>query len=203
MGHIYEIDGVIPVVHPDAYIHPEAVIIGDVIIGAECYVGPCACLRGDFGRIVVEHGANIQDTCVVHSFPEEDTRVEPGGHIGHGAVLHGCHIKRNALVGMNAVVMDHAVVGENAFVAAMAFVKAGMEIPDNTLVAGTPARVIRELTEKEIGWKSEGAAQYQQLAARSRHTLRPVTPLREVEADRPRVKVGSEGFATLNKTRSR
>ncbi len=201
MGHIYEIDGVIPVVHPHAFIHPEAVIIGDVIIGADCYIGPCACLRGDFGRIVIERGANIQDTCVVHSFPEEDTRVAPGGHIGHGAVLHGCHIKRNALVGMNAVVMDHAVVGENAFVAAMAFVKAGMQVPDNTLVAGTPARVIRELTDKEIGWKSEGTAQYQQLAVRSRNTLRPVTPLREVEPDRPRVKVTSQDMATLSKSR--
>lgn len=200
MARVYEIDGVVPVVDPSAWVHPEAVLIGDVIIGPECYIGPCASLRGDFGRIVVERGANIQDTCVIHAFPDEDVVVEESGHIGHGAVLHGCRIGRNALVGMNAVVMDHAVVGENSFVAAMAFVKAGMQIAPNTLVAGTPARVIRELGAKEIGWKTEGTATYVDLVRRSRDTLREATPLTAVEADRKRVQVGPVGVTTKKQT---
>jgi len=132
----YEIDGLIPVVHPTAFVHPTAILIGDVIVGPGCYVGPAASLRGDFGRLVLEEGSNLQDTCVMHGFPGTDTVLEANGHVGHGAVLHGCRVKRNALVGMNAVVMDNAVVGESAMVAACAFVKAGMEIPPRVLAAG-------------------------------------------------------------------
>lgn len=186
---VYEIDGVTPVIDPSAYVHPTAVLIGDVIVGPRCYVGPAACLRGDFGRLVLKEGANIQDTCVMHGFPNSDTIVEEDGHIGHGAVLHGCIIKRNALVGMNAVVMDGAVVGESSIVAAMAFVKAKFEVPDRTLVAGSPARVIRELSEKEIEWKSQGTAQYQDLAVRSLKTMREVEALTHVEPDRKRLEI--------------
>ena len=132
---IYEYEGVKPVVDPTAYIHPTAVLIGDVIIGPKCFVGPCAVLRGDIGRLIMKEGSNMQDTCVVHSFPGDDTIVEENGHIGHGAILHGCIIKRNAMVGMNAVVMDNAVIGENSFVAAMAFVKAGTIVPPNVPAA--------------------------------------------------------------------
>ncbi|MBT9497723.1 MAG: phenylacetic acid degradation protein PaaY, partial [Zoogloea sp.] len=142
---VYAIDGIVPVVDPTAYVHPSAVLIGDVIVGPDCYVGPCASLRGDFGRLILERGANLQDTCVMHGFPGTDTVVEENGHIGHGAVLHGCRIRRNALVGMNAVIMDNAIVGESSIVAASAFVKAGAEIPPRVLVAGMPAKVIREL----------------------------------------------------------
>ncbi|WP_409522534.1 phenylacetic acid degradation protein PaaY [Nitrincola sp. MINF-07-Sa-05] len=184
---VYAIDGITPVVHPTAFVHPTAVLIGDVIIGPRCYVGPAACLRGDFGRLVLEEGANIQDTCVMHGFPGTDTIVEQDGHIGHGAVLHGCVIKRNALVGMNAVVMDGAVVGESAMVAAMAFVKAKFVVPDRTLVAGSPARIIRELSDQEIGWKELGTKQYQDLAIRSLNTMQEVEALTEVEADRKRM----------------
>ncbi|WP_043112292.1 phenylacetic acid degradation protein PaaY, partial [Pseudacidovorax intermedius] len=137
----YAIEGVVPVVDPSAYVHPTAVLIGDVHVGPGCYVGPAACLRGDFGRVVLEAGSNVQDTCVIHGFPERDTVVRENGHIGHGAVLHSCVIGRDALVGMNAVVMDEAVVGERTIVAACAFVPAGMQIPDASLVAGVPARV--------------------------------------------------------------
>lgn len=186
---VYEIDGVIPVIDPTAYVHPTAVLIGDVIIGPRCYVGPAACLRGDFGRLVLKEGANIQDTCVMHGFPNSDTVVEENGHIGHGAVLHGCVIKKNALVGMNAVVMDGAVVGESSIVAAMAFVKAKFEVPDRTLVAGSPAKIIRELTDKEIQWKSQGTAQYQDLAVRSLKTMREVEALTTVEPDRKRLEI--------------
>lgn len=140
----YSIEGVIPVVDPSAYVHPTAVLIGDVIVGPDCYVGPTACLRGDFGRIVLQRGANVQDTCVIHGFPGHDTVVEENGHIGHGAVLHSCTVRRDALVGMNAVVMDEAVVGEQAIVAACAFVRAGMQIPPRTLAAGLPAKVVRD-----------------------------------------------------------
>ena len=182
----YEIDGLIPVIDPAAYVHPTAVLIGDVIVGPRCYVGPLASLRGDFGRIVLREGSNLQDTCVMHGFPSSDTVVEPDGHIGHGAVLHGCVIERNALVGMNAVVMDEAVVGESSIVAACAFVKAGMRIAARSLVAGVPARVLRELTDDEIAWKIEGTRQYHDLAVRSLATLREVTPLAAPEPNRRR-----------------
>lgn len=181
----YSIEGVIPVIDPTAYVHPTAVLIGDVIIGPDCYVGPCAALRGDFGRIILERGANIQDTCVVHGFPNAATVVEENGHIGHGAVLHGCLIKRDALVGMNAVIMDEAVVEEKAIVAASAFVRAGMIIPTRTLAAGVPAKIIRELSDEEIAWKLEGTQTYWDLTKRCLATMKEVAPLTEVEADRP------------------
>ncbi|WP_295991816.1 phenylacetic acid degradation protein PaaY [Rugamonas sp.] len=184
---VYEINGITPVVHPSAYVHPSAVLIGDVIVGPRCYIGPLASLRGDFGRLVLEQGANLQDTCVMHGFPGADTVVEEDGHIGHGAVLHGCRIGRNALVGMNAVVMDNAVIGENSIVAAMSFVKAGMIVAPRSLVVGTPARVMRELRDDEIAWKSQGTAQYHELAVRSMSTMRATEALTEVEADRKRM----------------
>ena len=187
---VYEIDGVRPVVHPSAYVHPSAVLIGDVIIGARCYVGPLASLRGDFGRLILEEGANIQDTCVMHGFPEGDTVVEIDGHIGHGAVLHGCRVERNAMVGMNAVVMDQAVVGAESIVAAMSFVKAKMVIPPRSMVMGMPAKVVRALTDEEVAWKSFGTRQYHDLAVRSRETMREVEALTEVEPDRLRLVFG-------------
>ena len=155
MAQVYAIDGIVPVVDPTAFVHPTAVLIGDVIVGPRCYVGPLASLRGDFGRLILSEGANIQDTCVMHGFPSTDTVVEENGHIGHGAVLHGCRIARNVLVGMNAVVMDGAEVGENSIIAAMAFIRANTAIPPRSLVAGIPARVVRELSDDEIAWKSQ------------------------------------------------
>lgn len=189
MAQVYEIDGLIPVVHPTAFVHPTAVLIGDVIIGPRCYVGPAACLRGDFGRLILEEGANLQDTCVMHGFPNTDTVIEQDGHIGHGAVLHGCRIGRNAMVGMNAVIMDNAVIGEESIVAAMAFVKANVVIPPRSLVAGIPGKIIRELTADEIAWKTQGTATYQDLAVRSLRSHRPVAPLTEVEPGRKRIQV--------------
>ena len=181
----YAIEDVIPVVHPTAYVHPTAVLIGDVIVGADCYVGPVACLRGDFGRIVLQRGANVQDTCVIHGFPGHDTLVGENGHIGHGAVLHSCTVQRDALVGMNAVVMDEAVVGEQAIVAACAFVRAGMQVPPRTLVAGLPAKVVRELSPEEMAWKQAGTSTYHDLTRRSLRSLREVSPLSEIEENRP------------------
>src|SRR5450830_1096489 len=143
----YSIEGVIPVVDPSAYVHPTAVLIGDVIVGPNCYVGPCASLRGDFGRIVLQQGSNVQDHCCIHGFPDNDTVVEVNGHIGHGAILHSCIVRRDALVGMNAVVMDEAEVGEQAIVAASAFVPAGTKVPPRTLMAGVPAKALRPLRD--------------------------------------------------------
>jgi phenylacetic acid degradation protein len=183
----YAIDGVVPVIDPSAYVHPTAVLIGDVIVGPNCYVGPCASLRGDFGRIVLKDGANLQDTCVMHGFPTADTVVEENGHIGHGAVLHSCVVRRDALVGMNAVVMDEAEIGEQSIVAACAFVRAGMKIPARSLIAGIPAKVIRPLTDEEIAWKLEGTLTYQDLTRRSLASLTEVDPLTAVEADRRRI----------------
>ncbi len=183
----YTYEGLTPVVHPTAFVHPTAVLIGDVIIGEGCLVGPNAVLRGDIGRLEMKKGSNIQDTCVVHCFPGKDVVVEEDGHVGHGAVLHGCRVGRNALIGMNAVLMDDVVVGENSIVGALAFVKEGTEIAPNTLVAGTPAKVIRELSDQEIGWKSRGTDVYHHLAARHLATGQEAEPLTEVEPDRARV----------------
>lgn len=187
MVKVYEINGVTPVVHPSAYVHPSAVLIGDVIVGAGCYVGPLASLRGDFGRLVMEQGSNLQDTCVMHGFAGCDTVIEVDGHIGHGAVLHGCRIGRNALVGMNAVIMDNAVVGADSIVAAMSFVKAGFIVPPRSMVVGSPARITRALADEEIAWKRAGTAQYQELALRSLATLRQVDALSEIDAGRKRI----------------
>jgi phenylacetic acid degradation protein len=184
---VFAIDGIVPVVDPTAYVHPSAVLIGDVIVGPGCYVGPCASLRGDFGRLVLEAGVNVQDTCVIHTFPDHDTVVEENGHVGHGAVLHCCRIGRNALIGMNAVVMDNAVIGESSFVAACSFVKAGMVVPPRSLVAGTPARLVRGLTEDEIAWKVTGTGIYQQLARRCLVTMVETDALTAVEDGRRRI----------------
>jgi phenylacetic acid degradation protein len=183
----YRFEGLVPVVDPTAYVHPTAVLIGDVHVGAGCLVGPGAALRGDIGRIEMRAGSNVQDGCVLHVFPGNECIVEEDGHVGHGAVLHGCRIGRNAMVGMNAVVMDDAVIGEEAFVAAMAFVKAGTIVPPRTLVGGIPAKPLKELSEAEVAWKTEGTRVYQQLARRYRATCEACEPLSAVEPDRPRL----------------
>ena len=187
----YEIDGLRPVVHPTAYVHPTAVLIGDVVIGPRAYIGPCASLRGDFGRIVLQDGCNVQDTCLIHGFPASDTLLEDNAHIGHGAVLHGCVIRADALVGMNAVVMDEAEIGAGAFVAASAFVRAGLKVPPRSLAGGVPAKILRELSEQELGWKREGTATYQRLTERCRATMRECEPLAAEEPGRGRLDAGS------------
>jgi len=186
---VYAINGVTPVVDPTAYVHPSAILIGDVVVGAGCYIGPCASLRGDFGRIEVRAGANLQDSCIAHGFPGTDTIVAEEGHVGHGAILHGCVVERNALIGMNAVINDSAVIGESAIVAAMAFVKAKMVVPPRTLVAGTPARIVRALTQTELAWKIEGTRSYQDLTKRSLATMQATQPLAHVEPDRKRIEL--------------
>lgn len=189
MPRVYSIDGITPVVHPGAYVHPSAVLIGDVIVAARAYIGPCACLRGDFGRIVVEEGANIQDSCLLHGFPGKDTVVGAEVTVGHGAVLHGCVVRRGALIGMNAVVNDNAEVGEEAVVAALAFVKAEQKIAPRSLAAGIPARVLRTLSEQELSWKKDNMQLYQDLARRSAASMREVEALTAVEPGRKRIDI--------------
>lgn len=187
MAKVYSIDGVVPVIDPAAFVHPDAVLIGDVIVGPGCYVGPGVSLRGDMGRLVMGKGANLQDNCIVHGFPGTDTTIGEDGHIGHGAVLHGCIVGRNALVGMGAVVMDGAEIGAEAFVAALAFVKAGFKVPPRSLAAGMPARIVRELKQEEIDWKSAGTREYQELARRCLRSLVPAAPLSAPEPGRKRL----------------
>jgi phenylacetic acid degradation protein len=180
----YSLEGVIPVVDPSSFVHPQAVLIGDVIIGPRCYVGPGASLRGDMGRIVMGAGSNLQDNCVLHTFPGKEVVLEEDTHIGHCAVLHGCVVKRGALVGINAVVMDDVVVGEESLVGAASFVRAGFVVPRRALVLGAPAKVIRELTAEEVEWKSVGTREYQELTVRCLASLQPCQPLTTVATDR-------------------
>ena len=200
---IYAIEGVVPVVHPEAFVHPEAVLIGDVHVGAGAYVGPLASMRGDFGRIELGAGANLQDSCVMHSFPGAGCTVEPEGHIGHGAVLHGCTVRSGAMVGMNAVVMDGADIGGRALVAANAFVPAGLVVPADHLAAGNPAKVIKELDADALAWKANGIRVYQELARRSRASLVVVEPLTEVEPDRPSLSTTAATSVPLHEFRRR
>ena len=191
---VYSLEGITPVVHPDAFIHETAVLIGDVLVGADCYIGPNASLRGDFGRIVVQAGANVQDGCVMHSFPGKDCIVEGDGHIGHGAVLHGCRIGNNAMVGMKTVIMDDVIIGESSIVSAAAFVAAGFECPPRSLVIGVPAKIKRLLSDREIDWKIRGTQEYQQLTARCLASLIRTEALTEVEPNRRRMESGAFEF---------
>ena len=199
MPKVYAIDGIVPVVEPSAFVHPSAVLIGDVIVGARAYIGPCASLRGDFGRIVVEAGANLQDSCTMHGFAGKDTVAGAESTIGHGAILHGCVVRRGALVGMNCVINDNAEIGEDAMIAALSFVKAEARIPPRSLAAGIPARVLRELTDEELLWKRENMHGYQQLAMRSMTTMQEVEALTQPEAGRERFELPGVPLSELKR----
>ncbi|MGE0735147.1 MAG: phenylacetic acid degradation protein PaaY [Alphaproteobacteria bacterium] len=192
MAMVYEFQGLVPVIHPSAYVHPTAVLIGDVIIGPNCFVAPNTSLRGDFGRLILEEGVNFQDNCVMHGLPEGDTVIEAFGHIGHGAIIHGARIKRNVLVGMSAVVMDAAVIGEDSVVAACAFVKAGSVVPPRSLVAGVPAKKLRDITEKDLMWKTMMTAPYLELAKIAPGQLKAAEPLSAPEPNRPRTAMSKQ-----------
>jgi carbonic anhydrase/acetyltransferase-like protein (isoleucine patch superfamily) len=181
----FEFDGIRPVVHPSAFVHPNATVIGNVVIGRDVYVGPSAAIRGDWGGIVIEDGCNVQETCVIHSFPGVTVRLEAGAHIGHGAVIHGARIGRNVLIGINAVVMDRATIGAGCIVGALTFVPADMQIPERKVVVGNPARIVKNVSDEMLTWKSDGTRLYQQLPERLHATLVPCEPLRELPADRP------------------
>ncbi|GAB3480242.1 phenylacetic acid degradation protein PaaY [Marinomonas epiphytica] len=180
----YKIDNVTPVVHPEAYVHPTAILIGDVIIGKDCYVGPGASLRGDFGRITMEEGSNLQDNCVIHGFADSHTIIRKHGHVGHGAVLHGCIIGEDALIGMNSVIMDYSEIGSGSIVAAASFVKNKFTCPDRSLVMGSPGKVVRSVTDDELKWKQAGTQEYIELSKRCLASMVECIPLNDIEPNR-------------------
>jgi phenylacetic acid degradation protein len=181
---IYAFQDIVPVVHESAFVHPQAVVTGDVTIGRDVYVGPGAAIRGDWGAVVIEDGCNVQENCTVHMFPGVTVVLEAGAHIGHGAIVHGARIGRNALVGMNAVIMDDAEVGAECIVGALCFVPAEMKIPPRKVVVGNPAKIVKDVSDEMIAWKTEGTKLYQALPAQLHETLREVEPLREIPAER-------------------
>ncbi len=195
----YEFKGFRPVVHESAFVHPQAVVTGNVIIGRDVYIGPGAAIRGDWGGIVIEDGCNVQENCTIHMFPGVTVRLKEGAHIGHGAIIHGAQIGRNCLVGMNAVIMDEVELGEECIVGALAFIKAGEKIPPRSLVVGNPARIVRQVSDEMIDWKTRGTRLYQQLPEECRQHLRPCEPLREVPEERPAQEVLYETWNAIRK----
>lgn len=182
---IYAFKGFIPVVHDSSFVHPLAAVTGNVIIGKQCYIGPGAAIRGDWGQIILEDGVNVQENCTIHMFPGKSITLKESAHVGHGAIIHGANLGRNCLIGMNAVVMDDAEIGDESIVGAMAFVKAETKIPKRSLVVGNPAKVIKQVSDEMMAWKTKGTELYQQLPADCHETLREVEPLRAVPKDRP------------------
>ena len=181
----YEFKGFKPVVHPSAFIHPQAAVTGNVIIGAEVYIGPGAAIRGDWGGIVIEDGCNVQENCTIHMFPGVTVHLREMAHIGHGAIIHGATIGKNVLIGMNAVIMDHSEIGAESIIGAMTFVKSNKNIPPRSLVVGNPAKIIKSVSDEMLEWKTKGTALYRTLPADCHQSLRPCEPLRELPADRP------------------
>jgi carbonic anhydrase/acetyltransferase-like protein (isoleucine patch superfamily) len=184
MAPFFEFAGYRPVVHKSAWIHPQAAVTGNVIIGRDVYIGPGAAIRGDWGAIVIADGCNVQENCTIHMFPGVTVVLEEGAHIGHGAIIHGARVCANALVGMNAVVMDDAIVGSGSIVGALCFVPAKMQIPERKVVVGNPAKIVKDVSDEMLAWKTEGTKLYQQLPTENRAGLRVCEPLREVPPDR-------------------
>src|SRR5688572_18549369 len=182
---IYAFKGFIPVVHPSSFIHPQAAVTGNDIIGKNVYVGPGAAIRGDWGGIVIEDGCNVQENCTIHMFPGATVLLKEAAHIGHGAIIHGAVIGKNCLIGMNSVVMDEVEIGDECVVGALSFIKAGEKIPRRSLVAGNPARIIKQVSDEMIKWKSDGTALYQSLPKEMHEGWQACEPLREMPADRP------------------
>ncbi|MEQ9090925.1 MAG: transferase hexapeptide repeat family protein [Balneola sp.] len=181
---IYEYKGYKPVIHESAYIHPLAAVTGNVIIGRDVYIGPGAAIRGDWGKIVIEDGCNVQENCTIHMFPGVTVTLEEGAHVGHGAIIHGSHLGKNCLIGMNAVVMDNVKIGAGCIIGALAFIKEGTQIPDLKVVVGNPAKVVKDVSDEMLKWKTEGTAWYQRLPKEMHETLNECEPLREVPDDR-------------------
>lgn len=188
MSNIFEFNGYRPVIHESSFIHPNAAVTGNVIIGKNVYVGPGAAIRGDWGEIVIEDGCNIQENCTIHMFPGVTVTLKEGAHIGHGAIVHGANIGNNTLVGMNAVIMDNAEIGDECIIGALTFIPADMKIPARKVVVGNPGKIIKDVSDEMIKWKSEGTKFYQELPAQLYESLRPCEPLRNIPADRAKQK---------------
>ena len=182
---VYAFNGFIPVIKESSFVHPKASVTGNVIIGENVYIGPGAAIRGDWGQIIIKDGCNVQENCTIHMFPGKTVTLEESAHIGHGAIIHGGTIGKNSLIGMNAVIMDDVTIGEESIIGALTFVPANSEIPRRSLVVGNPGKVIKEVSDDMISWKTKGTALYQQLPSECYATLKEVQPLREIEADRP------------------
>ncbi|MGJ8664369.1 MAG: transferase hexapeptide repeat family protein [Marinicella sp.] len=193
----YEIDGVKPVIDPTSFVHPTASIIGHVVIGKHCYIGPHASLRGDFGKIILEDGVNFQDGCIAHGFPEGVTRVRKNGHISHGAVLHGCDIGENCMVGIQTVIMDNAKIGKECMIAALSYIKPNFEAPARSIIAGSPATVKKQVSEQQIKWKSVGTGIYQNLTKRCLNTFKSCEPLNNEDQQDKGVKLKVKNFKPL------
>lgn len=182
---IYEFNGFKPVIHPTAFVHPQAAVTGNVIIGADVYIGPGAAIRGDWGKIIIENGCNVQENCTIHMFPGTTVLLKESAHIGHGAIIHGATIGRNCLIGMNSVIMDNAEIEDECIIGALCFVPAEMLIKQRSLVVGNPAKVVKEVSDEMIAWKTKGTKLYQQLPQECYTTLKACTPLTAEEPDRP------------------
>ncbi|HMW26130.1 MAG TPA: transferase hexapeptide repeat family protein [Ferruginibacter sp.] len=188
----------IPVVHESAFVHPNATVTGNVIIGSDCYIGPGAAIRGDWGQVIIEDGCNVQENCTIHMFPGITVLLKEGSHIGHGAVVHGATIGRNCLVGMNAVIMDNVLLGDECIVGALSFLKADGVFERRSLIVGNPARKIKEVSDEMIRWKTEGTALYQQLPKQLFNSWKECEPLRSIPADRT---IQSASYKTWNESK--
>jgi phenylacetic acid degradation protein len=186
MANIFEFNGYKPVIHESAFIHPKACVTGNVIIGKDVYIGPGAAIRGDWGEIIIGDGCNVQENCTIHMFPGVTVELKESAHIGHGAIIHGATIGRNSMVGMNAVVMDDVVVGDECIIGALCFVPTKMQIPNRSVVVGNPAKIVKDVSDDMISWKTKGTELYQGLPAELYASLKPCEPLREIPADRPK-----------------
>jgi len=198
MANIFEFGGFIPVVHETAFVHPNATVTGNVIIGKDVYIGPGAAIRGDWGQIIIEDGCNVQENCTIHMFPGVTVQLKEGAHIGHGAIIHGATIGKNCLVGMNAVVMDNVVVEDECIIGALTFVPADTVIPRRSVAVGNPAKVVKQVSDEMINWKTEGTKIYQHLPQDCREGLRACEPLTEIPEDR-KVQVGM--YKTWNQSK--
>lgn len=194
---IYSFKGYAPVIHESSFVHPLAAVTGNVIIGKNCYIGPGAAIRGDWGQIILEDGVNVQENCTVHMFPGKSIVLKESAHVGHGAIIHGANLGRNCLIGMNSVIMDDAFVGDESIVGAMCFVPAEMQIPTRSLVVGNPAKIIKQVSDEMIKWKTKGTQLYQQLPKECHETLKAVEPLREVPHN---MKLQDDVYKTLRDT---
>jgi carbonic anhydrase/acetyltransferase-like protein (isoleucine patch superfamily) len=183
---LYEFNRYNPVVHESSFVHPQAVVTGNVVIGKNVYIGPGAALRGDWGEIIIEDGCNVQENCTIHMFPGVTVLLKQDAHIGHGAIIHGATIGKNVLVGMNSVVMDNVVVGDNCIIGALTFIPEGMIIPERKIVVGNPAKILKDVSDEMIEWKTKGTQLYQQLPSELFATLKECEPLREVPSNKPK-----------------
>jgi phenylacetic acid degradation protein len=195
MANCFSFDGYVPVVHESAFVHPNATVTGNVIIGAQVYIGPGAAIRGDWGGIVIGDGCNVQENCTIHMFPGVTVQLHPGAHIGHGAIIHGANIGRDCLVGMNAVIMDRVEIEEECIIGALSFINADTVIPRRSLVVGNPYKIIKQVSDEMMEWKRQGTSIYQRLPDDCRQHLRPCEPLREIPQDR---RVQAKHFGTWN-----